>query len=278
MAIAYKHYPGMEVLSCTDPFAFKPHLHERYVVWLNTGCGEHYSLKGKTDILQPGAISIFEPGLVHANHPCAVDKRHLRSFYVEPAFFEDLAMQCSDGGNPSFRFERKTVKDKELWSRLALLHGSFFSGSRNFDLESDVIETFTSLITRHGAARLKDMTGKGYSSFPNMVDTRVNQAIDYFHANLDQEIRLKELAATLGCTQFHLIRLFRTHKGLSPHAFLLQLRLEHARKRLENGRPISDTAASAGFSDQSHLTRTFKARYGLTPMVYKKGSSNYRLT
>ncbi len=248
------------------------------MVWLNTGCGEHYSLKGETDILQPGAISIFEPGLVHANHPCAGDQRHLCSFYVEPAFFDDLAMQCSDGGNSSYGFERKTVKDRELWTRMALLHGNFFSDSRNPDLESQVIETFASLMTRHGTARLKEVTGKGYSSFSNTCDTRVNLAIDYFHANLDQEIRLKELAATLGCTQFHLIRLFRAHKGLSPHAFLLQLRLEHARRLLENGRPISDTAAAAGFSDQSHLTRTFKSRYGLTPMVYKKGGLKYRLT
>ena len=273
MAIAYKHYPGMEVLSCTDAFAFKPHIHDRYVVWLNTGCGEHYSLKGETDILQPGTISIFEPGLVHANHPCAADKRHLCSFYVEPFFFEDLAMQCSDGGSAAFGFERKTVKDRELWACLARLHQSFFSESRNTDLDSGVVETFTSLVLRHGGARLKELPGKGCRSFSDTCDSRVNQAIDYFHANLDQEIRLKALAENLGCTQFHLIRLFRTHKGLSPHAFLLQIRLEHARTSLGKGLPISRISAAAGFSDQSHLTRAFKARYGITPRAYQKACS-----
>ncbi len=268
----------MEVLSCTDPFAFKPHIHDRYVVWLNTGCGEHYSLKGETDILQPGSISIFEPGLVHANHPCEGDKRHLCSFYVESKFFDDLAMQCNDGGNPSYGFERKTVKDKELWTQLARLHQNFFLNSRNSDLDSHVIEIFTSLMIRHGSTKLKGLNGKASPSFPDTCDSRVNQAIDYFYANLAHEIRLKDLAEILGCTQFHLIRLFRTHKGLSPHAFLLQLRLEHARNLLEKGSPIADTAASSGFSDQSHLTRAFKARYGLTPMVYKKGSPKYRLT
>ncbi len=278
MAIAYKHYPGMEVLSCTDPFAFKPHIHDRYVVWLNTGCGEHYSLKGEADILQPGYISIFEPELVHANHPCAGDKRHLCSFYVEPKFFDDLAIQCNDGGHPSYGFERKTVKDRELWTQLALLHRNFFSESRISDLDSNVIEIFISLLTRHGSARLKDPSGRKHPSFHTTLDSRVNQAIDYFHANLAHEIRLKDLAGILGCTQFHLIRLFRTHKGLSPHAFLLQLRLEHARSLLEKGSPIAETSAASGFSDQSHLTRAFKTRYGLTPMVYKKATPNYRLT
>jgi len=261
MSIEYKHYPGMEVLSCTDPFEFKPHIHNRYVVWLNTGCGEHFSVKGETDILQPGSVSIFEPGLVHANHPCSEQKRHLRSFYVDPEFFDALADQC---GNLSFReFERKTVTDPTLWHQMAALNQNIIYGSDLSMLESRVIETFVSLLTRHGGL-------KQNADRTDACDTRVQKAIDYFHAHLDGGIHLKELARELGCTQFHLIRLFRTHKGLSPHAFLFQLRLEQARSLLSQGRPIAMAAHESGFSDQSHLTRAFKSRYGLTPGAYQK--------
>jgi len=262
MSIEYRHYPGMEVLSCTDPFEFKPHIHDRYVVWLNTGCGEHFSVKGETDILQPGSLSIFEPGLVHANYPCSEQERHLRSFYVDREFFDDLARQYNNK-SPFSGFERRTITDPELWYQMAGLNQDIISWSDRSMLESLIVETFVSLLSRHG--------GLGQNkNRPDTCDARVQKAVEYFHAHLDSDIRLKELAEKLGCTQFHLIRLFRSHKGLSPHAFLFQLRLEHARSLLKKGRPISQTAHESGFSDQSHLTRAFKSRYGLTPAAYQK--------
>ncbi len=261
LAIEYRHYPGLEMLSCTDPFEFKPHIHDRYVVWLNTGCGEHFSVKGETDILQPGSICILEPGLVHANHPCSDKDRHLRSFYVDPAFFEDLARQSGSSRFPGFK--KQTHKDMELWHRLADLHQAAVFGPDPDQLESRMIETFISLLARHGRTEL-DLTQT------DTCDIRVRKAIEYFHATLGHEIRLRTLADILGCTQFHLIRLFRTHKGMSPHAFLLQIRLENARLLLSQGRPIALAAHESGFSDQSHLTRAFKTRYGLTPAADQK--------
>ncbi len=263
MAIEYRRYPGMEVLSCTDPFEFKPHIHNRYVVWLNTGCGEHFTVKGATDILQPGAISIFAPGLVHANHPCSEHDRHLRSFYVDPAFFDGLARQY--GRIPFHGFERKIIMDPNLWQGLAAVHQEIISDPDPALLESQVTETFVSLLIRNG--------GLAQGHPPDRADTcddRVRKAVDFFHAHLNSKIRLKHLAKELGCTPFHLIRLFRTHKGLSPHAFLLQLRLEHGRSLLAQGRSIALAAHESGFSDQSHLTRAFKSRYGLTPAAYQK--------
>ncbi len=264
MAIEYRHLPSMEILSCTDPFEFKPHIHDRYVVWINTGCGEHFSIKGNTDILQPGSISIIEPGLVHANHPCSETRRHLRSFYIDPDFFNDHSE--GDREKTGFGYERKTIKDKALWRKMACLHQQIISGTDISMLESNVIDTFMSLVTRHGKNACK-------TSNHDTCDIRVRKAVEYFRAHLDQEVLLKDLAEKLGCTQYHLIRLFKAHKGMSPHAFLRQMRLEHARRRLEQGCRISHAAHEAGFSDQSHLTRAFKSRFGLTPSVYQAAVS-----
>ncbi|MCG8615955.1 MAG: AraC family transcriptional regulator [Desulfobacterales bacterium] len=265
MAVQYRQIPGMEVLSCTDPFEFKPHIHDRWVIWLNTGCGEHYRIKGESDILQPGSISIFEPGLVHANRPCATDQRQLCSFYVTPDFLRDLAVQCGDRENPRLDFGSAPLQDTALWQALAALHTDFFTDSNTPELEGMSVELFTALLTRHGNLRAKGNRTSG----GDRCDKRVIRAIDYFQAHLSQEIRLTDLANHLGCTQYHLIRLFRSHKGLSPHAFLLQLRLEHGRRLLEEGAPIAEAAAAAGFADQSHLTRAFKRRFGVTPKIYQ---------
>lgn len=71
---------GLEVLSCSSGREFKSHLHDGYVLWLNSESGEKYRLNGCSDILQPGSISIIEPETVHSNSPCCSERRHLRSF------------------------------------------------------------------------------------------------------------------------------------------------------------------------------------------------------
>jgi len=58
--------------------------------------------------------------------------------------------------------------------------------------------------------------------------------------------------------------------GLSPHAYLMQLRLEKAKWMLKNGNNIIDTAIETGFADRSHMTRNFRQKFGLTPGCYIK--------
>ena len=153
--------------------------------------------------------------------------------------------------------------------KLAFLHERIMEKPGDLDTDGRILEAFGDLLVRHGHAR---GAARGDDKGCTSGDYRIDRAVEYFHAHLDREIRLPVLAETLGCTQFHLIRLFRTHKGMTPHAFLLQLRLAHARRLLSRGTAAAEAALAAGFSDQSHLTRKFKQRYGLTPSAYQAGS------
>ena len=84
MSIVYKNstFPGIEALSCSDKFHFANHLHSGHVLWLNTACGEQYSVQGTSDILQRGSFGVIEPYVVHSNHPFLGNSRQLRIFYL----------------------------------------------------------------------------------------------------------------------------------------------------------------------------------------------------
>ncbi len=93
---------------------------------------------------------------------------------------------------------------------------------------------------------------------------------DHVHERLGATISLDDLAAVAGLSRFHFTRKFRTTIGTTPHAFVLQQRVERARALLERtGTSLHDIAASCGFADQPHLTREFKKRIGVPPGRYR---------
>jgi AraC-like DNA-binding protein len=96
----------------------------------------------------------------------------------------------------------------------------------------------------------------------------VKRAKDYLLAHVGETVDLAALSAHVGLSAWHLIRVFRKATGLTPHAWLIDRRVHLARQLLRAGEPLVRTASVCGFADQSHLTRLFKARLGVTPGQY----------
>jgi AraC family transcriptional regulator len=93
---------------------------------------------------------------------------------------------------------------------------------------------------------------------------------DYIDAALGQNIGISDLAALVGMSRFHFARLFRATVGSTPHQYVLERRLERARELLRfDDVPLRDIATATGFSDQSHLTRHVKRRFGRTPAALR---------
>jgi AraC-like DNA-binding protein/quercetin dioxygenase-like cupin family protein len=101
----------------------------------------------------------------------------------------------------------------------------------------------------------------------------VRVAREILHARYADPARssLEAIAAEVEVTAFHLVRAFRRVAGVSPHQYLVQLRIAHARRLLAAGTAPSIAAAMTGFADQSHLTAQFKRYVGITPGRYQRG-------
>ena len=64
------------------------------------------------------------------------------------------------------------------------------------------------------------------------------------------------------------MRGFARLTGLTPHAYVVQRRLDLARRLIRQGGALAEAAVDAGFADQSHMHRVFAAHYGFTPGAY----------
>jgi AraC family transcriptional regulator len=82
---------------------------------------------------------------------------------------------------------------------------------------------------------------------------------------------LAELARMAGVTPVAVIKGFRRHIGRTPGVYLRDLRLANARRALaDDTRPLSVVALDAGFYDQSHFSRAFRAAAGISPQAYRR--------
>ena len=85
-------------------------------------------------------------------------------------------------------------------------------------------------------------------------------------------IGLNALADHLGCSVTYLTQTFRHYTGKSIHNYLMERRLEYARKLLQNGASVTDACYRSGFSDCSGFILQFKKYFHTTPGKYKKGT------
>jgi AraC family transcriptional regulator len=95
--------------------------------------------------------------------------------------------------------------------------------------------------------------------------------IEYMREHLAEDIDLGQLSKLIKLSQSHFTHLFRKSAGKSPYQYLIQLRVERARELLAIGDlSIADVAISAGFYDQSHLTKQMKRLLGFTPRQFRQ--------
>lgn len=102
------------------------------------------------------------------------------------------------------------------------------------------------------------------------VLSRVREKIE---ANLDADLSLQSLAEESGYSRAHFTRLFRQSTGLTPHQYVMSLRLKRAQHQLkQRGSRIIDVAVSCGFSSQSHMTNLFRQRLEMTPGEFRRNA------
>jgi AraC family transcriptional regulator len=91
------------------------------------------------------------------------------------------------------------------------------------------------------------------------------------HDRVAEHLSLAELARSAGVSADHMMRMFRRHYGCTLGEYVRDLRIEFARGALERTeKSLADIAGAAGFADQSHMTREFRRKLGVTPARYRE--------
>jgi AraC family transcriptional regulator len=108
------------------------------------------------------------------------------------------------------------------------------------------------------------------SNTSGLPRAKLNRAIAYITAHLSEDIKIVDIAAHLGISQYHFGRLFKQSTGITVHNYLIQQRVKRAQHLLrETDLSILVIAEQCGFANPSHLARCFRKQLGITPRQFR---------
>ena len=94
---------------------------------------------------------------------------------------------------------------------------------------------------------------------------------DYCIRNVDSDIMIEDLAKIAGCSKWHFSRQFAQYEGVSPHRYLMDLRVKSATMLLENSTlSIKEIADKCGFYDLAYFGKVFKSYMKMSPKKYRR--------
>lgn len=108
-------------------------------------------------------------------------------------------------------------------------------------------------------------------SFDSKGSESINIILDYIHNHYHDDIDNNILSSVVGYHPYHLNRLMKTYTGTTLRQYLINYRIEAAKRYLrETNMQIANISEICGYINFSNFSTEFKRKTGLTPSVYRK--------
>ena len=255
--------PFIEVRAISDgrKLRYGRHAHSTFSIGAVTG-GRSTYLNGSTlSHVSAGAVVVINPEVVHACNPAAEEPWAYRMFYLDTAWLAKLQQDLGFGAEEGFRpFAQTLTWRPDLFEGLNALYELLVDADEPaLRKECAVVTYFTKLQQSLNPAPVS-------AREPNQ---RLARAAEFIDGNYTRTLKLEEICAAADLSPSYLIRAFREQYGMTPHAYVVNRRIEFSRAQLRRGHAIADVAAQAGFADQAHLQRAFRQFVAATPGQYR---------
>lgn len=240
-------------------------LHDTFTACLVRGPSSlvaRWSSRGEERSIGPGRIQLMEPGEVHRTTYVSEPA----SFFVtwwQPSLLERAALEMA--GKVPVHFAHAQSDSVVLARALEALCRALVEGAPVFVIESAFADA---------TARLLEVASAEGELAPRVRRRHpsVHRAVEYLRTAFAQTVTLDELARETRLSKFHFARSFRATTGFAPHQYQSLLRLQAARRHLERGTSVEESAALTGFADGPHLTRAFRRWVGVSPGSWARAS------
>jgi len=248
--------------------AYDPHWHDSYLVGMTLTGTQQFQCRRERHRSTPGDAFLLEPGEIHDGDAPVMGGFTYLTFYLDEHWLGQTlrGLYESVPDSYSLHFSHTIAREPQLVHAIAGTFTALHNDEMRIVQQSNM-DALLSQLTHHCQWR-KRLPAQRQSA------AIAHRAREYLHAHIGDNLGLDDLARETGTDRFTLTRCFKREFHLTPHAWLIQLRLAHARAMLGQGEQPASVAAALGFADQSHLGRWFMRAYRLTPAHYRRLCTN----
>jgi AraC-like DNA-binding protein len=238
---------------------FSRHRHDVYAIGVTEEGVQAFGYRGTVERSIPGQVFVLHPdephdGRAEAGGPAVFGYRQI---YVDPGRIAD-AQRVLTGRPAPLPFAAPVTNDAVLARAVRTA----------FTTPLEPLATDALLLQL--AAGVMRCTGDRRGTLRSGIDLpAVERGREFLRSRLTI-VQSSEVEAVTGLDRYQFARQFRAVYGTSPYRYSVMRRVDSARGRLRDARPLAQTALEAGFADQAHFTRTFRAAFGMTPGQYAK--------
>lgn len=155
-------------------------------------------------------------------------------------------------------FNKHILEDIILYKSLLNLFLSIYHKEDTMKIETNLISSLSYLIKNYTNSTKEDSLCFNQKGI-------ISTSLEYINDTINENINLDTLANVSKLSKYHFLRVFKQHTGLTPHHYILTLKVQKARNMIIQGNGLLNTSYELGFSDQSHFIRNFRKIYGYSP-------------
>lgn len=241
---------------------YAAHAHACFSVGAVTaGCSTYVNGRMRRRIAA-GSVVAMNPQAVHACNPIQGQPWSYVMFYVDSAWLGALQRELGVSPDGSFQpFDAILSRDPALFAALMGFYDALLDSTLDSQRKCRAAVDF---FTRLQRTLAPEPTGP---DAPPLA--ALQRAAAFIDEHCTRALPLEEIGAAAGLSPSYLIRAFKQHYGLTPHAYLVNRRIQRSQAWLRQGHDLADVALAAGFADQAHFQRAFKRHLAATPGQYR---------
>jgi AraC family transcriptional regulator len=169
---------------------------------------------------------------------------------------------------PRFEMPDALFVDDPLLAYICIaLQGAIEAGWGELYAASAAQFMATHILTRHGGLSSASLDAMAKH---RLDDRRLRRVIEYMRDHLADAVTLETLSEQAAMSRFHFVRLFKNATGMTPHAFLVRLRMKHAQLQLGTSEdPVGEIAVACGYESPTHFAAAFRRHVGVSPSKYR---------
>ena len=246
---------------------YAPHSHQQWSVGAILAGQSEFLCADRLHYVEQGALVVMNPDQVHACNPRQNSPWAYYMMHLDKNWLADFLQQAGVRTSALWRDTKvDTLCETALFESFVVLAELLMSAQYSSAEKEQKLKAYL--------ARLFLQLDQQNQSTEDLLPANpLYKVAAYLSEHCQEDRAIDSISAEFGYSAGYLVRAFKRHFNMTPHAYRLNRRVQLGQQALKLGQAISAVAQTTGFSDQSHFQRVFKQRVAATPDQYRRSVS-----